>query len=221
MQLDELQQVWKQYDQNVSVLIKKNRHNFIEVKLEKTQSALTKLSWKLFIEAGLTFVILLLTGSFLADHFREIKFCIPAIVLHASVVCIFMAIIFQIKTIRQIDFSEPLTLVQKQMETFRLMDLRILKWVLLCAPLLWVPLAIVLFKAFLNVDIYDYVSNTYIIVNIIFGVSFIPLMIWFAKKYLTHKPFFRRILDEESGHLLKTASRFLRDIIEFENDSKD
>ena len=94
-----------------------------------------------------------------------------------------IVLIQQIRLALYIDYSKPVAVIQKQLETLRMLHIRHFQWTFLLAPLLWTPLLIVTLEGFLRIDAYKTLGAAYLLANLSFGLAIIPLAIWLSKKF--------------------------------------
>jgi len=159
---------------------------------------------------------LLAIGSFLGDHFREPRFSIPAAVLHLATILLAIPLVRQLVLLRGIDYAQPVVDIQRQVELVRIEEIRATKWTLLAAPLLWVPLLIVALKGLLGIDVWAIFDLAWIAANVLFGVAFIPLMLWASRSLKARSPRAQRWMDSLAGRSLRAARLSLKQVADFE-----
>ena len=93
-------------------------------------------------------------------------------------------------------------------------------------PLLWVPVLIVGSKAIFNVDLYLYLEQWWIWLQIIIGIFFLAFGVWLSKQY-ANKKITSNILNKLMGNITKNditgknliyAISFLEDVEKFERE---
>jgi hypothetical protein len=221
VELDDFKVRWEEQDRKWDQSIRLNRQLFQAVKLGKAETALYRLSFWLWIELVFTFVGAILVGSFIGDHFTEVEFLIPAILLHLFVVALLGTSIRQLVGIAQINFADPIITNQKKLEKLRMERIWTTKWVLLLSPLLWTPLFIVMMKGLLDVDIYSGSGLRWVVANLLFGLLVIMIFIWASRRYATkweNSSFIQRLLRDLAGHNMNRATEFLTSLSEFEKE---
>lgn len=217
MKLDELKDKWSaqehEIDQGLHLTF------FQMITLQRADSALKKLSSETLVEVIVGLACLTFTGNFLFENYGEPRLLIPALLLHAFFLFQVASSGYQFATLRKIDFSKPVLESQQQYAVLRRLRLQVTFWILSLSPLLWVPLLIVLIKSLIGVDPYLILNNTWLLANILFGISFIPLMLWVAKHFAKHwkgSPFVKHLLDSLAGDELKAINNFLEQLNTFE-----
>ena len=182
MELDELKGAWQTLDQTIHAGMALNLEVLKELKLDKTRSALKRLAWLVRVELFSGIVTALLIGSFLAGDIHEARFAIPALVLLAVVVLTIAVAARHLAMIDHIDYAAPVVSIQRAVTLLRASRVRTTKWLLLFAPLLWTPLAIVGARGLLGLDLYRG-SGLWLPGNLGVGVVMILLIIWIAHRW--------------------------------------
>lgn len=124
--------------------------------------------------------------------------------------------------LRNIDYSAPVVAIQKELGRLRLQELRILKWVMITAPLVWTPLLIVAIKGLLGLDAYAIFSGAWLAANVAFGVAVLLLAVWISRRYadrMERSPRIQRLMRSLSGYNLSAAEGFLNSLARFEEES--
>jgi len=133
-------------------------------------------------------------------------------------------LIQQIRLALYIDYSKPVAVIQKQLESLRMLHIRHFQWTLLLAPLLWTPLLIVALEGFLRIDAYQTFGAAYLLANLLFGLAIIPPAIWLSKKFggrMGRSPEIQWLMKELAGYNLNAASDYLATLSEFEEEMRD
>ena len=216
MELEDLKSRWADYDRKLDTSLRLNITLLRESKLDKAATALRRLSIAIGIELVITAACALGTGTLMARHFAEPRFLIPAAMVHIALLVLAAANVFQLVTIREIDYDAPIVAIQKKLEQLRIVRIRVTKWALWLGPLLWTPMLIVLL-ALLHVDAYRLFPISWFVANGVFGIAFLLLMIWASRHW--HPPFLKSILDDFAGRSLVKARRFVSEIAQFETNN--
>jgi hypothetical protein len=221
MDLDEFKAKWAEQDRKLETSLRLNRQLLNAMHLNRAQSALQHLAWELAFEAVIELAGVVVLGSFAYEHRMMPQFVFPAVALDLVAIAILHGLIRQIVGALQIDYSSPVTTIQKQIEALRMLRIRCMQWIFLVAPLAWTPLLIVALKGFFGLDAYRIFSVAWLVANLLFGLVVIPLAIWLAKRYgdwLGRFPVMQRLMNDLLGHNLKAAIGFLATLTEFEDD---
>jgi hypothetical protein len=115
--------------------------------------------------------------------------------------------------------------IQKQLESLRVLRIRITQWALLTGQVVWwIPFLIVALKGFWDVDAYKVFGTAFLLANLAVGLAIIPLAIWVSRKFrdrMGRSPVMQRLMRELAGYNLNAATGFLATLSEFENETHD
>lgn len=219
MNLDDLQTHWAEYDRKLDLSLRLNMRLVRESILQKADTSLRRLSLLIAIETAINFVAVAWLGSFAAEHFRSPELLIPAVILDVVAIVLLAVGIRQVIALRTIDYSEPVLAIQKRVETLRIERMRITKWILILAPLLWIPLLVVMVQGLFGVSFFEVLPIRWIATNVIFGLVVIPLMIFLSDRYadrMQRSPIVQRLMNDIAGRNLNAATAHLAELREFE-----
>ncbi len=186
--------------------------------LKATGSAMRRLQAYLWLELALNVLVVSALGNFMASHL-ELRFLAAALVLDAFSIAHVIFGARQLVTLGRVTFDAPVVAVQRELETLRMGRIRMTKWTLLLGPLLWIPLLVVALEGFVGVDAYAVFDRTWIIVNVLFGVAFVPAMLVVSKRLVDRfagSPLLARLLSDIAGRNLSAAQSFLDELARFE-----
>jgi hypothetical protein len=111
--------------------------------------------------------------------------------------------------------------LQQRLEQLKIRRITTTKWALMLAPLMWVPLLIVLLKGLAGIDAYSALGAVYLAVNALAGIAVIPLALWMSKRFgphVSHSSFVRTLMDDLAGRSLLAALASLDTIRRFQED---
>jgi serine/threonine-protein kinase len=219
MEMETLKAQWAAYDQKLEAGLQMNRALLREAVLNKSRSALQRLTRGVVIELFIDLAILILLGQFIAGHVGKLEFLLPALVLHVFVIVQVGFDGYQWAMLASLDFSAPIPDVQKKIARLKVQRIQVTKWSLWLAPLLWVPMLMVALKGLFGIDAYAVLSARWLVVNVLFGAAVIPLMIWLSRRYagrMSRSSRFQRLMDDFAGHDLKRATVFLDEVSRLE-----
>lgn len=208
MELDELKAIWQNNEAHFERTLQLNAELIEERRLRESGRHLRRLTAGITLEAAFNLVAVLAIASFAADHVREPRFFVPALLLAAYAIAIFAANVRQIVDLRSIDFAEPVVGVARRLETLRLRRIRTTLATLLFAPLMWAPLAIVAARGFFGIDLYAVADPRWLTANGLFGLAVIPAAIFVARRFgqrLRESSLGRALADEIAGRSLAAA----------------
>lgn len=222
MDLDDLKQRWEEADRKLDASLRLSTRLLRESALGKAARATSRLSWLLLPELLLNLGLVVWLGSFIADHFAQARFSIPAVALDLGAIALLIAQGHQWVALRGIDYSAPVVAIQKELGRLRLQELRVFKWVMVTAPLAWTPLLIVSIKGLLGLDAYVLFSGAWLAANVAFGVAVLLLAVWISRRYaerMERSPWIQRLMRNLSGYNLSAAAGFLSSLARFEEES--
>jgi hypothetical protein len=218
MELDELQKRWATQDAQANRALGLSQRLVRATEFGAARSALERLRSGLLVELVLGAAALIGLGSFLASHFGDVRFALPAAVLDLAALGTFGATVRQRALAAEVDEDGPVVVSQRRLEALRVLRIRTTQVVLLLAPLLWTPLLVVGLRAF-GVDAYQVLGTAYLAANLAFGVAFAVLVLWASRRYgprLRGSPLLQRLARDIAGASLTEALRRLDSIAAFE-----
>jgi serine/threonine-protein kinase len=222
MNLDDMKQRWEEQDRKLDAVLRLNARLAQASTLSRAETAMRRLSRLLKIEVLLNFGLVLWLGSFLGDHWTEVRFLPPALVLDLGAIALLAAGIHQLIALGNVDYDEPVVTIQKRLGSLRAQRLRATMLTLLVSPLLWIPLLIVGLKGLLGLDAYAIFDHDWLLANVLFGVAVIPVAVWLARRYadrMERSPLVQRLLRDLAGHNLNAAADFLDRLTRFEEEA--
>jgi hypothetical protein len=214
--LDEMKEVWRAHDMKLDQSIRLNRELLNSATLSKARSATQRMSWALGFEAVMWLAMIVSLGSFISHHVAVLRLSLSAAALDVYAIAMLAATIRQIVALRKIDYSRPVTAIQKHLEMLRVLRIRITQRALLGGTVVWAPFLIVAARAFLGLDI---VNSLWLWVNVAFGLCLIPLAVWLSKVFgerMGRFPFIQRVMNDLAGRNLNAASEFISKLSGFE-----
>jgi hypothetical protein len=225
MDLDVLKEKWLEQDRRLDVTIRLNRQLLIAAKMNRVRWPLRRFAFSVGLGALLGLIGPVILGQFIYQHWTEPRFVLPAVVLDIWVIAILAASIRQMAMAVQIDYDKPIAVIQKQIESLRVLRIRTTQWALLTGQVVWwTPFLIVALKGFLDVDAYKVFDTAYLLANLAVGLAIIPLAIWVSRKFgdrMGRSPVMRRLMRELAGYNMNAATDFLTTLSEFENETRD
>ncbi len=208
MELEELKALWNQSNRKLEASTRLNRLLLSQWNLRKTGTSLKRLARGIASELIVNLAGIFLLGWFAAGHAGEPTFFIPATMLDIYAIALVIAGARQLFALRSLDYDEPVVAIQSRLQRLRLARIRATMWMLLFAPLMWVPLLIVASRWLFGIDLYAVASPAWLAANAIFGLAVIPLAIAIAKTYgskLERATPMRLVADEIAGRSLAAA----------------
>jgi hypothetical protein len=225
MELDVLKEKWVEQDRKLDGIIRLSRQLLIAANMNRVRSPMRRFALFTGVGALLGLISLVILGQFIHAHWAEPRFALPAMALHVWVIVYVATSIRQMVMALRIDFNQPVTLVQKQIEHLRVLRLHVVRWALLTGQLVWwIPLLVVLLKGFWDVDAYKVFGSGFLIANVAIGVALIPVAIWVSNKFgerMGSFPTMQSLMRELAGYNLNAATGFLGTLSEFKNEMSE
>jgi hypothetical protein len=212
MELDELKSKWAEHDRKLDESIRLNRQLLRDMYTRRARFALWRLAAMLAAGALCMLAIIVSLGRFIAQNWSMPRIAWPAIVLDVLAIATLAALNAQIGLALNINYNQPIAVIQKRLETLRKFRIRYIQAIFLMATLTWVTIFIVLTRLF---------NTAWVVANVVFGLLVFAIGIWVARRYgdrMSNSAFGRRFLRELAGYNLNAASDFMATLAEFEKD---
>jgi hypothetical protein len=219
MELDDLKHAWEMRDRRLDEAIRLNNRVLQTAVGTQAKAATKRLSRLLWIELLANLVAVIWLGSFLGGHLTVARYAIPAVALDVLAIGLLIAGARQLVAVSQIDYSQPVLVIQKRIESLRAERIRATMLTLVVAPLAWIPLLIVALKGFFDVDAYATFGAAWLIANVLFGLIVLAAAIWASRHYagrVTRSSALRWLMDNLAGRSLRTATTYLRSLADYE-----
>ena len=214
MELDVLKEKWAEHDRKLDISIRLNWQLLTMLNMQRLRSPLRRFAVLVGLGALPGLALAGWLGQFIFNHWAEPRFALPAILLDMWAIAMMAASIRLMATAFGIDYSQPVAAIQRQVESLRVLRIRVTEWALLTGQLVWwIPALIVALKAFWDVDAYRACGTAFLAVNVAFGLALIPLLMWASPK------FGDRIGREFAGYNLNAAKGFLEHLRAFETET--
>jgi hypothetical protein len=213
MQIEQLQQQWHDLDNKLERMIRTQSET---LRLTVTQSARRRMNrmavWPA-IDVALCLVALLVTGSFLADHWGTWSLVGPAAVVMLAAIALVIGCIRQLVSVSEINWDGPVVHIQSALSRLSLVKIRQFKWVILLAPLVGFCVLIVAVQWLLDWlpqphFILDKLNPWWIAANYAFGILFVVfghVLIRLIAKRFGGRGWWQRALDDISGSSMQKA----------------
>lgn len=186
----------------------------------QARTPLIQLKFGIIFELVGNAIALVLLGAFGYDHRNAPQFLIPAAALDLYVIFMVQGLIRQLVAIANVQYWEPVTIVQRRFETVRRTRLLFTQITVALMALAWTPLMIVGLDL-LGVDAYATLGTAYLAANVAFGIAFMAGFILIAKRFgekLSQIPALAYIAASFEGYDLVETSKFLKEITQFEQE---
>lgn len=224
MELDDMKAAWRELERRVEAVTAAQVATAAELTLERTRSELRRFARLPLLELVSGALLSLLLGSFLASHVGELRFAVPGAALLVGSIWTVAVSIRQLAALRHIDYAGPVVAIQRELAALRALRLRTSRWMLLLAPVVWTPLAIVAAEGLIGLDLYREPGPLWLASNLAFGVAASAMMVWISPRVARRwpdSPFLRSLADDLAGHSLVAAVRIVDRIDDFDRGTLD
>jgi hypothetical protein len=218
MNIDELQSQLAVYNGKLDQSLRLNARLLRTSALQIAGARLRRSSRFLLLDLLGNAAAVALLGLFLADHWAEPRFLVPAIVLDVCAILLVAASAYQLVALSGIDYDAPILVIQKRLGVLKALRIRVAQGILFLSPLLWTPLLIVSLRGFLGIDAYAF-GNAWLFGNLLFGLAFLVLMVWGSRRYadrMQKSPAIQRLMNSLAGRDLTAAMAFLESLSQVE-----
>ena len=221
LDLEKMQGAWRQHSQRLDASLSLDIAG-VRTRLKLgTQSAFKRhLRW-LAAETVFGAATLIALLVFIASQRNDLVYLAAALPLLAMVLCALAIDIRHWQILSALNLSAPIVQVRAVVDAVRRRRLLVVKWIVLCACLLWLPLIAVLLKAVFSVDLLRGLHISVVAVNVLLGVLLIPIGLvvfgWFAKRF-ANAPAFQRLAEDASGSSFSAARASFESEANFESD---
>lgn len=163
----------------------------------------------LWYEVTLGIVAVLLTGSYLGDHYATLRFALPAALLLLGAIGVLGAAAWQLATLHRLDFAAPVLLVQQRVARLQRVRASANRLVLLASPLLWALLVIVVPHALAGFDVLAAFGGWWVASNVAFGLAVLGSVGWLHRRrpgWFVSSPFMRALGEDLTGRRVAAAA---------------
>ncbi|HET6276478.1 MAG TPA: hypothetical protein VFE16_11165 [Candidatus Cybelea sp.] len=218
MEIEEVKRLWAESNRKLEASLRLNTALLTRGNLRKTGARLRWLSLEIAVELIADAIAIVAIGIFIGAHLHEPRFLAPAALLDLYAIAIVIAQARQLAEIDGVDYGGPVVAIQTKLERLRLRRIRTTLGILLFAPLMWVPMLIVVLRGVFGIDVYA-AGSAWLAANALFGVAVIPAAFLLARRYggrLAQSTWMRGFADAIAGRSLAAAIDSLAEIRRFE-----
>lgn len=223
MELDELKQTWTEHARKLDRVLSLNLRGFKTAQLDKTRSALGRFKMYLVFEMLVGIVLLLASGSYIADHFSVPTLAVPALIFAASAFVAVIGDIRELILLGQINYADSVTAIQKKLEGIKLHFLRTIRLMVLMLPLYMVYVVLGMNLLF-GWDVLAHGNAAFLWTNLACSLLLIAPASWIFRslsfKNIGH-PVIRALVHGGGGKQMLAAMEFLKAIQEFEDEEQN
>lgn len=215
----DLQQAWARHERKLDQNRKLNLKLLRKVNLKNTRSKLKQLVWQNALTAIFYIFAALYFIKFTNDHWPVLHFLLSGMALAGWSGTIAYGAIKQLRLILMIDYSGPVTELQKKLSNIKIViikNLRLAGWAL---PF-HIAFMVVAFEILFGIDIIRNSDSDWLMWNGILALGFIGVAIFIHRKLSpanVDKKWINRLI-QGSGSQVGEALEFLKEIEKFEKE---
>lgn len=223
MELDDLQTLWTTHHRQLEQRLVLNESALRTMMVERTERGL---NWKLVSRVAGVVVDLVLIVALCIFAWQQRS--APPFVLSAAVVVAFIVAVGgqglrQVVLIGRLDLCGPVTTSQRILAQLAMAEYRAIKWVMLLAILVWVPILAIVLKAVAGVDLFALASVAWVLTNIGLGVAVLVLGQWLSRRYVERSdlgPRARWVVEFVAGTKMARLKAQLEELAQIEHEPR-
>ena len=223
MNLDEMKQTWTEHTVKLDRLLKLNLQALQSAQLDKSQSALNRYKAHRVIELipGVVFAGSL--GTYVVHRLAVPTLAIPALILGAFIIAAIAGCVRHLILLRQINFAEPVTVIQAKLEAVKLHMLDTSRLMILSLPFYFAYIVLG-FDLLFGVNILAQGDRAFLYANAAVSVAFLLPAIWVFRNLNFRNaghPVIRAFINGAGGKQLLAAADFLSRIEQFKAEEQN
>lgn len=204
MEFQELNQVWRNADQELKEKIHLDLPSFAEVSQRQVRPQMINYLFNVLIELSVGIAFQSFLNSFINQHWEQTAFLVPAVLLVLINVYSIIFNSYQLYLYFQINLSKPILEAQRNMARLRFLERVDTYSLLLIIPLFVAPFLIVAAKHFLGLNLYEFREYfvPFSLMNLVVAVIIVVLLRLFPDKGLKEsQEFLDNIAKMEEGYV--------------------
>ncbi|MGA9452720.1 MAG: hypothetical protein WBW41_15405 [Verrucomicrobiia bacterium] len=223
MNLDEMKQTWTEHTVKLDRLLKLNLQALQTAQMDKSQSALNRYKMHRVVELipGVVFAGFL--GAYVVHRWAVPTLAIPALILDAFIIAAIAGCVRHLILLRQINFAEPVTVIQAKLEAVKLHMLDTSRLMILSLPFYFAYIVLG-FDLLFGVNILAQGDRAFIYANAALSVALFLPAIWVFRnlnfRNASH-PVIRIFINGAGGKPLLAAADFLNRIDQFKAEEQN
>ena len=221
MELQELQNIWAEYDRKLDRSLQVNMQLLRQLKLDKVESKTRGLFILKLVETVWVAAIIGYLVSFITQYLNQWPLVLSGLVVLAFAAMGFVSDIRQLSIIMQLKlgYDDAIAPIQKKIESLKTVIIDYIKYGLLFIPC-YPFLMIVAGKTFMHVDFTENARRAYFLSNVAVGAVLAVPIIWIfvelSRKDI--KPWAKNLLSGSGWFQANAAADFLKEIENFEKE---
>ena len=175
MQLDDLKAAWAAQGALLERSLAIDERLLRELFLRKVRFALAPFVLVRALEVALGVAALVVVMPALAAHLGEPRYWVAGGALAVYAAGLTWMCAYLLVNALQLDYSGPVTELQRDVERLRRVEYRSFEWALLGGVLVWLPALLIPFEALTGVDALARVDLAYLAGNLVIGLAVLAL----------------------------------------------
>jgi hypothetical protein len=223
MNLDELKQTWTEHTAKLDRLLKLNLQALQSAQIDKSRSALSRYKTHRVIELITGVAAVSLLGAYVVHRLAVPTLAIPALILAAFTIAGIAGCVRQLILLHQINFADPVTTIQANLEAVKLHMLETSRLMILSLPFYFAYIALG-FDLLFGVDILAHGDRAFLYVNAAVSLAFFLPAIWVFRNLSFRNaghPVIRIFINGAGGKQVLAATDFLNQIEEFKAEEQN
>lgn len=219
MEIDDFKQAWQTLDRRLERQNAINLRLYSDGKLANARAGLRPLVWGQVLQMVFGVLLMLVAGSFWADHHDVPHLLVSGLIVHAYGLAITILGGVTLGIIGRIDYAAPVLGIQQQLARLRRFYIRGGLVAGLAWWLLWIPLVAMVLMAAFGADLYVNAPSA-IWISVAVGIAGLAATAWFHRwSHHPSRPRLARAMDDSlTGSSLRKAQRVLDELAQFERE---
>jgi hypothetical protein len=221
MDLDDFKARWQAQTARLEDSLRLNREAVRGVRLARVEAGFGRLRRQLLAELVVNGVAPVLLGAYAAEHLARPRLLAAAALLGVAAVALLAREARALVVLGGLELDGPIAATQARLEQVRVLRLRTVRWTVLLAPLLWVPLAMVGADALWGVDLASAAGRPWLEANLAFGLGVLgggQLLLARLGARLSARPALQRLAALLTGRTLAAAVEAAEAVARFERE---
>ncbi|MDX1630171.1 MAG: hypothetical protein R3345_15785 [Fulvivirga sp.] len=218
-QIDEIKQLWSTYEEKLDRNYKLNLELLRRTNLDKAKSKIRNYTWITGITLAFYALVTLVLILFTIGNHESLPIALSSGILAAWTLLISIASVHELELISQIDYSLPITKLQKKLSHLKLVGIRYLRLLVWIFPL-YMVFVVLFFKVIFGIDIVAVAETSWLLWQVPMMVLFTVGALWAYNKLSpknAEKPWMNKLL-KGNGSQIADALVFLKEIEKFEEE---
>ncbi|MCE9657363.1 MAG: hypothetical protein K8R60_02310 [Burkholderiales bacterium] len=212
MEIDDMKQAWQSLDRQMARRYALDLEQYKERKLGSARLRLLPVKLGLVARMVVGVAIIAASASFWTAHMGSPHLIVSGLLLQAYGLLLVGSAAWEMQMLADIDYAAPVLAIQRRLAKFRAWRVRLVPVWMITGCFVWIPLTLVVFKAWLGADIYARAPEVVLYFLASGGVAM--LAFWLIARWV---PGAASVLNDSSvGGSLGRSQQVLNEIARFE-----